>query len=44
MHETVQKLLQIEKVVKSKKDEFNVKELPKIIAVTKTFKKIPSNH
>ena len=39
MHETVQKLLQIEKVVKSKKDEFNVKELPKIIAVTKTFKK-----
>ncbi len=39
MHETVQKLLQIEKVVKSKKDEFNIKELPKIIAVTKTFKK-----
>ena len=38
MHETVQKLLQIEKVVKSKKDEFNIKELPKIIAVTKTFK------
>ena len=39
MHETVKKLLQIEKIVKSKRNEFNIKELPKIIAVTKTFKK-----
>ena len=38
MHETVEKLLQIEKLVKSKKEELKLNIQPTIIAVTKTFK------
>ncbi len=38
MHETVEKLLQIEKLVKSKKEELKLNVQPTIIAVTKTFK------
>ena len=38
MHETVEKLLQIEKLVKSKKEELKLNVKPTIIAVTKTFK------
>ena len=37
MHETIQKLIHIEKVVKSKEKDLNLKKLPKIIAVSKTF-------
>jgi len=37
MHETIQKLLHIEKVVKSKEKDLNLKKSPKIIAVSKTF-------
>ena len=38
MHETVEKLLQIEKLVKSKKEELKLNTHHTIIAVTKTFK------
>ena len=38
MHETVEELLQIEKLVKSKKEELKLNVKPTIIAVTKTFK------
>tara|TARA_B100001142_G_scaffold313976_1_gene351002 strand:- start:597 stop:1256 length:660 start_codon:yes stop_codon:yes gene_type:complete len=38
MHETVQKLIQIEKLVKSKVQDFNLVKNPTIIAVSKTFK------
>ena len=37
MHETIQKLIHIEKLVKSKEKDFNFKKIPKIIAVSKTF-------
>ena len=37
MHEIIQKLIHIEKVVKSKEKDLNLKKLPKIIAVSKTF-------
>ena len=37
MHETIQKLIHIEKVVKSKKKDLNLRKLPRIIAVSKTF-------
>ena len=38
MHKTVQKLIQIEKLVKSKVQDFNLVKNPTIIAVSKTFK------
>ncbi len=39
MHNTVQNLISIQNLIKSKLDELNVKErIPKIIAVSKTFK------
>ena len=39
MHKTVQNLISIQNLIKSKLDELNVKErIPKIIAVSKTFK------
>tara|TARA_E500000331_G_C17062023_1_gene628653 strand:+ start:145 stop:804 length:660 start_codon:yes stop_codon:yes gene_type:complete len=38
MHETIEKLIQIEKLVKSKKDYLSFKNQTTIIAVTKTFK------
>ena len=38
MHDTIEKLIQIEKLVKSKKDDLNFKNQTTIIAVTKTFK------
>ena len=39
MHKTVQNLISIQSLIKSKLDELNVKErIPKIIAVSKTFK------
>ena len=37
MHETIQKLIHIEKLVKSKKKDLNLNKLPRIIAVSKTF-------
>ncbi len=37
MHETIQKLIHIEKLVKSKENDLKLKKLPKIIAVSKTF-------
>ena len=37
MHETIQKLIHIEKLVKSKEKDFNLRKSPKIIAVSKTF-------
>ena len=37
MHNTVQKLIHIEKLVKSKEKDFNLRKSPKIIAVSKTF-------
>ena len=38
MHETKKKLKHIEKIVKSKEIDFNLKKIPLIIAVSKTFK------
>lgn len=38
MHDTIEKLIQIEKLVKSKKDDLNFKNQTTIVAVTKTFK------
>tara|TARA_B100000965_G_C19556552_1_gene742504 strand:+ start:147 stop:806 length:660 start_codon:yes stop_codon:yes gene_type:complete len=38
MHDTIEKLIQIEKLVKSKKEDLNFKNQTTIIAVTKTFK------
>ena len=38
MHETIKKLKHIEKIVKSKEIDFNLKKIPLIIAVSKTFK------
>jgi len=38
MHDTIEKLIQIEKLVKSKKDYLSFKNQTTIIAVTKTFK------
>jgi len=37
MHETIQKLIHIQKLVKSKKKNLNLNKLPRIIAVSKTF-------
>ena len=37
MHETIEKLIHIEKLVKSKKKDLNLNKLPRIIAVSKTF-------
>ena len=37
MHSSVQKLLHIEKLVKSKELNSNIRKSPKIIAVSKTF-------
>ena len=37
MHETIQKLIHIQKLVKSKKKDLNLNKLPRIIAVSKTF-------
>ena len=46
MHDSVQKLIHIEKLVKSKKEELKLNTHHTIIAVTKTFKidKILSNN
>ena len=38
MHDTIEKLIQIEKLVKSKKEDLNFKNQTTVIAVTKTFK------
>ena len=38
MHNTIEKLIQIEKLVKSKKESLNLPKQPRIIAVSKTFK------
>ena len=38
MHNSIEKLIQIEKLVKSKKESLNLPKQPRIIAVSKTFK------
>ena len=38
MHNSIEKLIQIEKLVKSKKESLNLLKQPRIIAVSKTFK------
>ena len=38
MHNSIEKLIQIEKLVKSKKESLNLPKHPRIIAVSKTFK------
>ena len=38
MHNSIEKLIQIEKLVKSKKETLNLPKQPRIIAVSKTFK------
>ena len=38
MHNTVQKLIDIENKIKSNLENININNLPKIIAVSKTFK------
>ena len=38
MHYSIEKLIQIEKIVKAKKESLNLPKQPRIIAVSKTFK------
>ena len=38
MHNSIEKLIQIQKLVKSKKESLNLPKQPRIIAVSKTFK------